>query len=213
MVDRIFGRHPRHRLQGRAAPRRRARSRGVVAPDGGAARAAGAPRAGLAGAARRRPERRRRRPAHHDPRGHRELAAGAAAARRGAAGVGDHHELLGADGRGHRRPAGRARGQGPRAGRAHHPRGDRADAGERADRGGAPARRDQVRVAARLRHRDLRGPRQRLRPRRDHLDARRRAAATSTGCGKITREQIRDAARRYLSRTDYARIAFVPKKP
>jgi zinc protease len=29
--------------------------------------------------------------------------------------------------------------------------------------------------------------------------------------GKITREQIRDAARRYLSRTDYARIAFQPK--
>jgi zinc protease len=28
---------------------------------------------------------------------------------------------------------------------------------------------------------------------------------------KITREQIRDAARRYLSRTDYALIAFVPK--
>jgi len=30
---------------------------------------------------------------------------------------------------------------------------------------------------------------------------------------KITREQIRDAARRYLSRTDYGLIAFVPKKP
>jgi zinc protease len=30
--------------------------------------------------------------------------------------------------------------------------------------------------------------------------------------GKITREQIRDAARRYLSRTDYARIAFQPKR-
>jgi predicted Zn-dependent peptidase len=30
---------------------------------------------------------------------------------------------------------------------------------------------------------------------------------------KITREQIRDAARRYLSRTDYAQVAFVPKKP
>ena len=29
--------------------------------------------------------------------------------------------------------------------------------------------------------------------------------------GKITREQIRDAARRYLSRTDYARISFQPK--
>ncbi len=29
---------------------------------------------------------------------------------------------------------------------------------------------------------------------------------------QITREQIRDAARRYLSRTDYARLAFVPKK-
>jgi zinc protease len=29
--------------------------------------------------------------------------------------------------------------------------------------------------------------------------------------GKITREQIRDAARRYLSRTDYARISFPPK--
>ena len=29
--------------------------------------------------------------------------------------------------------------------------------------------------------------------------------------GKITREQIRDAARRYLSRTDYARISFHPK--
>ena len=28
---------------------------------------------------------------------------------------------------------------------------------------------------------------------------------------RITREQIRDAARRYLSRTDYARLAFVPK--
>jgi len=27
----------------------------------------------------------------------------------------------------------------------------------------------------------------------------------------VTREQIRDAARRYLSRTDYARLAFVPK--
>ncbi len=27
----------------------------------------------------------------------------------------------------------------------------------------------------------------------------------------ITREQIRDAARRYLSRTDFARLAFVPK--
>ena len=30
--------------------------------------------------------------------------------------------------------------------------------------------------------------------------------------GKITREQIRDAARRYLSRADYARIAFQPKQ-
>ncbi len=29
---------------------------------------------------------------------------------------------------------------------------------------------------------------------------------------RITREQIRDAARRYLSNTDYARLAFVPKK-
>jgi len=29
--------------------------------------------------------------------------------------------------------------------------------------------------------------------------------------GTITREQIRDAARRYLSRTDYARISFQPK--
>ena len=29
--------------------------------------------------------------------------------------------------------------------------------------------------------------------------------------GKITREQIRDAARRYLSRSDYARLAFQPK--
>jgi zinc protease len=29
--------------------------------------------------------------------------------------------------------------------------------------------------------------------------------------GKITREQIRDAARRYLSRTDYAQIAFRPR--
>ena len=29
--------------------------------------------------------------------------------------------------------------------------------------------------------------------------------------GKITREQIRDAARRYLSRTDYAQLAFRPK--
>lgn len=29
--------------------------------------------------------------------------------------------------------------------------------------------------------------------------------------GKITSEQIRDAARRYLSRTDYARISFQPK--
>ncbi|HWN15274.1 MAG TPA: insulinase family protein, partial [Candidatus Dormibacteraeota bacterium] len=28
---------------------------------------------------------------------------------------------------------------------------------------------------------------------------------------RITREQIRDAARRYLSRTDYARLAFLPK--
>jgi len=28
---------------------------------------------------------------------------------------------------------------------------------------------------------------------------------------KITREQIRDAARRYLDRGDYARLAFVPK--
>ena len=30
---------------------------------------------------------------------------------------------------------------------------------------------------------------------------------------RITREQIRDAARRYLSRSDYARLAFVPKPP
>ncbi len=29
---------------------------------------------------------------------------------------------------------------------------------------------------------------------------------------KVTREQIRDAARRYLSRVDYARLAFVPKR-
>ena len=28
---------------------------------------------------------------------------------------------------------------------------------------------------------------------------------------RVTREQIRDAARRYLSRADYARLAFVPK--
>ncbi len=30
--------------------------------------------------------------------------------------------------------------------------------------------------------------------------------------GKISREQIQEAARRYLSRADYARLAFVPKK-
>jgi zinc protease len=30
---------------------------------------------------------------------------------------------------------------------------------------------------------------------------------------KITREQIRDAARRYLSRSDYAQVGFVPRKP
>ena len=29
---------------------------------------------------------------------------------------------------------------------------------------------------------------------------------------QVTREQIRDAAQRYLSRTDYARLAFVPKR-
>jgi len=29
---------------------------------------------------------------------------------------------------------------------------------------------------------------------------------------QVTREQIRDAARRFLSRTDYARLAFMPKK-
>ncbi|MBI1960225.1 MAG: hypothetical protein HYS36_13475, partial [Candidatus Rokubacteria bacterium] len=29
---------------------------------------------------------------------------------------------------------------------------------------------------------------------------------------QVTREQIRDAARRVLSRTDFARLAFVPKK-
>ena len=29
---------------------------------------------------------------------------------------------------------------------------------------------------------------------------------------QVTREQIRDAARRFLSRTDYARLAFVPRK-
>lgn len=29
---------------------------------------------------------------------------------------------------------------------------------------------------------------------------------------QVTREQIQDAARRYLSRTDYARLAFVPKR-
>jgi predicted Zn-dependent peptidase len=30
---------------------------------------------------------------------------------------------------------------------------------------------------------------------------------------KITREQIQDAARRYLSRSDYAQVGFVPKQP
>jgi predicted Zn-dependent peptidase len=30
---------------------------------------------------------------------------------------------------------------------------------------------------------------------------------------RITNEQIRDAARRYLSRENYARLAFTPKKP
>ena len=29
---------------------------------------------------------------------------------------------------------------------------------------------------------------------------------------EVTREQIRDAARRYLSRTDYARLVFVPER-
>ena len=29
---------------------------------------------------------------------------------------------------------------------------------------------------------------------------------------KVTREQIRDSARKYLSRTDYAQVALVPKK-
>ena len=33
-----------------------------------------------------------------------------------------------------------------------------------------------------------------------------------TRLGRITREQIRDAARRYLARSDYTRLAFVPKK-
>jgi predicted Zn-dependent peptidase len=28
---------------------------------------------------------------------------------------------------------------------------------------------------------------------------------------QVTREQIREAARKYLSRTDYAQLAFVPK--
>lgn len=30
---------------------------------------------------------------------------------------------------------------------------------------------------------------------------------------KVTREQIRDAARKYLSRSDYAQVSFVPRKP
>ena len=58
----------------------------------------------------------------------------------------------------------------------HHPGGDRADPGERAHRGGAPLAVTKFEAAARLRHRDLRGPRLRLRPRRDHLDARGGAA-------------------------------------
>ena len=33
-----------------------------------------------------------------------------------------------------------------------------------------------------------------------------------TRLGQITREQIRDAARRYLARSEYTRLAFVPKK-
>jgi predicted Zn-dependent peptidase len=30
--------------------------------------------------------------------------------------------------------------------------------------------------------------------------------------GQVTREQIREAARKYLSRTSYAQLAFVPRK-
>ena len=165
---------PRHGLQGHtragapAAPRR-------LAPDGGAPGAAGLPRDGLAGPARRRCERRRRGPAHHDPRRLGELAPRPPPARRRAPGQRRQHELLGADGRRHRLAARGARGQGPRPGRAHRPGGDREDAGQRPHRGGAPVGRHQVRSPARVRHRDLRGPRQCLRPRRDDVDPRRRA--------------------------------------
>src|SRR5262249_31043034 len=61
------------------------------------------------------------------------------------------------------------------AGRADHPRGDRAHAGVGSDRGRAPAGCHPVRVAARLRHGDVRGARERLRARRDHVDPGRRA--------------------------------------
>ena len=175
IVDRTFGRMPATGYKPDPGARARA-ARGRGAPHRGARRAAGPPGPRLAGPALGRRQRRRGGSARHDPRGHRELAAGPAAARQGAAGLDRDHELLGAHGRRHREPAGGARGQGPGAGGAHHPGGDRADPGERAHRGGAPPRGHQVRGAARLRHRDLRGPGLRLRPRRDHLDARRGAA-------------------------------------
>ena len=59
--------------------------------------------------------------------------------------------------------------------------------------------RHQVRSPARVRHRDLRGARQCLRPRRDHVDARRRAEL----CPSPAQDHAGadpDAARRYLSR-------------
>ena len=37
--------------------------------------------------------------------------------------------------------------------------------------------------------------------------------AALTRLRTITREQIQEAARRYLSRSDYAQVGFVPKQP
>ena len=123
----------------------------------------------------------------------------------------DHDELLGADGRRHRDPAGRARGQGSRAGRADRPRGDRADAGDRVRprrSGSWPSSKFESQHAFDTETSEGLANAYALAETTWTLEA---ELGYVDRLRKITREQIRDAARRYLSRTDYAQIAFVPR--
>ena len=146
MVDQTFGKRSAHRLHAVRRTRRRGRSRSscgvkVDRPEQQAYLVLAWQAAAVA-----EPDAARARPGRHDPGRQRELAAGPDVARQRAAGVARQHEQRLAEAGGHRlHPARGSRRATCDKVEQRDPRGDHAPAARGPDRGGARARRHQVR--------------------------------------------------------------------